>query len=137
MIGYCAITQESPPDSCKKTSGAWMGVRSLEECVSKCESCVWCNFVSFSQSAGECSYFAKCEIPLQRWHGGSAFRTVHVRKSVPFVNHSIHRPNAQDPGSLSRPEVRALKLQPNGPPEERVIKRQSQKAQNSSSGKLQ
>lgn len=83
-----------------------MGVRSQEECVSKCESCGRCNFVSFSQSAGECSYFAKCEIPLQRWHGGSAFRTVQVRKSVPFVNHSIHRPNAQDPRGLSRPDER-------------------------------
>lgn len=83
-----------------------MGVRSMEECVSKCESCGQCNFVSFSQSAGECSYFATCEIPLQRWHGGSAFRTVQVRKSVPFVNHSIHRPNAQDPRGLSRPNER-------------------------------
>ena len=62
--------------------GAWQAPVSLRECISACEGCARCKFVSFSAQNRDCSWFAGCNASSLgnfEYGGGNTYTTVRVK----------------------------------------------------------
>ena len=67
--GVCAAIPHGAGDCQGGGSGTWVskehGITSVAECAGMCERhCPRCQYVSFSQAKGACSWFAGCSLPL-------------------------------------------------------------------------
>jgi len=87
-VGYCGQT-DGGGDCVKGHLGAWGGAatRNLQTCLSKCNDCVRCSYISFSKEWSDCSWYSACdmtltEIPGQRPGAGRAFTTYRVKDAA-------------------------------------------------------
>ena len=64
-------------------SGSWSaryhGIRSLDACAAKCESCPCCNYVAFSKESDDCSWYQACDRPGQLVYQGHTYTMLQVR----------------------------------------------------------
>ena len=74
--GICATEIPHGAGDCQQgESGTWVsrvyGITSVAKCAGMCERhCPRCQYVSFSQAKGACSWFAGCSLPLQQKPAG-------------------------------------------------------------------
>ena len=58
--GYCHDVAEDVGDCVRGNSGARREVRDMEHCISLCQDCHWCRYVSFDAEAHHCSWYRNC-----------------------------------------------------------------------------
>jgi hypothetical protein len=95
--GLCAPTSGRSGHGCtSSTSGFWEarsnGIRSMADCVAKCQSCQNCRFVSFSRARAhdDCSWYQRCDLGalMPPPDTGRDYSTVEVSK----LDHSLSLP---------------------------------------------
>ena len=101
--GVCAPTDFGASDCVVGHSGAWR-LASLEACARACGQCERCNFLSFSSTAQDCSWYQACEehgllvegmenvISTQRLltYTSYAYRTPMDKRRAGFVQPNFH-----------------------------------------------
>ena len=79
--GYCKATLYF--SDCERAEyGAWESPTTLRECVDACQGCARCNYVSFSKSNRDCSWFHNCsfsELGQVSYGGGDTYTSVRVK----------------------------------------------------------
>eukprot|EP00966_Prymnesium_polylepis_P094426 2185588-Prymnesium_polylepis.1 len=84
--GFCANTIEAEGDCLHGDKGSWplnrsaasTWARSRETCSIFCDSCAQCRYFSYSLKAGDCSWFAECDLSALKQRP-SSFRTERAR----------------------------------------------------------
>ena len=108
--GICATEIPHGAGDCQQgESGTWVsrvyGITSVAKCAGMCERhCPRCQYVSFSQAKGACSWFASCSLPLQQKPAGYVTMAV-VRGRIDKF-HSPY-PDATKDATRSRSAPRA------------------------------
>ena len=69
--GFCEVTQSAGDcEALTPTKGSWK-TKNAASCTKRCRGCKACNFVSYSEPLGDCSWFSHCNV-MQLQGGDSA-----------------------------------------------------------------
>ena len=98
LPGYCAVTEFSSRMALCSTdkSGAWHmlptddAVKGQRSCAKRCTHCRNCQFVSYSRSQNDCSWYAECNL---RALGDNKLQTDHHSAQVKSKKIELTRPH--------------------------------------------
>ena len=81
--GHCGATDVTNECKCTMLSGSWSarqhGIESLDACAARCARCPCCNYVAFSETSNDCSWYQACDRPGQLVFKGHTYTTRQVR----------------------------------------------------------
>jgi len=85
--GHCGTVSTGVGAACRASDrqGAWEA-RTAAKCLRLCQSCKHCSFVSFSERAKDCSWYAACDL-LGLGDSGYGHTTMQVRQTAGGQSH--------------------------------------------------